>query len=109
VSWQAYRPQRGETLGTIAKRFELSIAELKRMNGIPAASWRLPATLVVPLESEASVGGTKLPLMDVHRVKPGDTLSAIAAHYRVRLADLKRWNPAAGVLQVGQKIYIRSP
>jgi membrane-bound lytic murein transglycosylase D len=109
VSWQAYHPQRGETLGTIAKRFELSVAELKRVNGIPAASWRLPETLVVPLESGASTGGTKLPISSVHHVKPGDTLSAIAGRYRVRLADLKRWNPAAGVLQVGQKIYIRSP
>jgi membrane-bound lytic murein transglycosylase D len=109
VSWQAYRPKPGETLGTIAKRFELSVAELKRVNRIPAASWRLPETLVVPLESEASAGRTKSPIEYVHRVNPGDTLSAIAARYRVRLADLKRWNPAAGVLQIGQNIYIRNP
>ena len=118
VSWQAYQPKPGETLGTIAKRFELSVAELKRVNGIAAGSWRLPETLVVPLESQSSTGATKLPIMyappipvqaAVHRVKPGDTLSAIAGRYRVRLADLKRWNPAASVLQVGQKIYIRSP
>ena len=43
----------------------------------------------------------------VHRVQAGDTLSAIAVRYGVRLADLRRWNPDARVLQIGQRIYIR--
>ena len=42
----------------------------------------------------------------VHRVEAGDTLSAIAARYRVRLADLRRWNPGVEVLQIGQRIYL---
>jgi len=43
-----------------------------------------------------------------HRVRPGDTLSGIAARYRVRLSDLKRWNPGIRLLHINQKIYIRS-
>jgi len=42
----------------------------------------------------------------VHRVESGDTLSAIARRYDVRLADLRRWNPGVDVLQIGQKIYL---
>jgi LysM repeat protein len=42
----------------------------------------------------------------VHRVERGDTLSAIALRYGVRLADLKRWNPGVEVLQIGQRIYL---
>ena len=118
VSWQVYRPARGETLARIADRFRLSLAELKRVNGIPARSSQVPPTLVVPISEDAGAAASQLrimyappvasaPLRHVHRVRPGDTLSSIAAKYKVRLADLKRWNPGAGVLHVGEKIYIR--
>jgi LysM repeat protein len=40
-------------------------------------------------------------------VKKGDTLSSIAARYRVSVAALKGWNQNTKLLQVGQKIYIR--
>jgi LysM repeat protein len=43
----------------------------------------------------------------VHRVKQGDTLSSIAARYRVRISDLKAWNRLGRYLQIGQSIYIR--
>jgi membrane-bound lytic murein transglycosylase D len=55
--------------------------------------------------SSASAGGTR-PKQAVHRVVQGDTLSGIAARYGVRLADLRRWNPGAEVLQIGQPIYL---
>jgi len=48
VSWQVYRPQRGDTLGKLAKKFGLSISELKRVNGIPERSWAIPKLLLVP-------------------------------------------------------------
>ena len=117
VSWEVYEPERGETLVKIADKFGLSVPELKRVNGIPSQSSRVPATLVVPIEAEAVEDGMKLPIMyappvgtvrQVHRVKRGDTLGGIAKRYRVRLSDLKRWNPGLRLLQIGQKIYIRS-
>jgi membrane-bound lytic murein transglycosylase D len=117
VSWEVYQPEKGETLQKIAAKFEFSLAELKRVNGIPPGSSRVPATMVVPIEAEAAAIGAKLPIMyaapvaavrHVHRVKPGDTLSGIAKRYRVRISDLKRWNPATGILRIGQKIYIRA-
>ena len=122
VSWQVYRPKAGETLGKIAQKFQISIAELKRVNGVPTHSWRVPPNLVVPIDpgARASSEAVKLPIMyappipvpgavrQVHRVKPGDTLSSIATVHKVRLSDLKRWNPGVGVLQIGQKIYIRA-
>jgi membrane-bound lytic murein transglycosylase D len=116
VSWEIYHPLKGETLAKIADKFELSIAELKRVNGIDMRSSRVPQTLVVPTEAEAAVVSAKLPIMyappigevrDVHRVKSGDTLSGIANRYRVRVSDLKRWNPGVGLLRINQKIYIR--
>jgi membrane-bound lytic murein transglycosylase D len=116
VSWQVYRPKGGETLGKIAARFKLSIAQLKRVNGIPQRSWQVPKVLVVPMDGEIKKQAGTLPIMysapipvvrHVHRVKRGDTLSSIAARYRVRVSDLKAWNRLGRYLQIGQRINIR--
>ena len=115
VSWQVYRPKRGDTLGSIAKKFQLPITQLKRVNGIAQRSWNVPKVLVVPMDGEAKEAGS-LPIMyappvpvvrHVHRVRKGDTLSSIAARYRVRVSDLKAWNRLGRYLQVGQEIHIR--
>jgi membrane-bound lytic murein transglycosylase D len=118
VSWQVYNPRTGETLVGIAKKFDLSLAELKRVNGIPNASSKVPRFLVVPMNGQAK-SAIAMPIMyappipvygkarAVHVVKQGDTLGSIAARHRVSVAQLKRWNQLGRYLQVGQKIYIR--
>jgi membrane-bound lytic murein transglycosylase D len=120
VSWQVYHPEPREKLAEIAKEFGMSLAELKRVNGIPAHSSRVPKELVVPKNDEAKATLAELPLMyappiarqgparSVHVVKKGDTLGSIAAKHRVSVSRLKSWNPQVGrFLQIGQKIYIR--
>jgi membrane-bound lytic murein transglycosylase D len=119
VSWEVYVPKQGEKLDAIAKRFDISVAELRRVNGIPAKSTRMPKELVVPKNGEAKATLAELPLMyappipqygaarAVHTVKKGDTLSSIAAKYRVSVARLKAGNQLGRHLQIGQKIYIR--
>jgi membrane-bound lytic murein transglycosylase D len=118
VSWQVYHPRPGEKLADIAKKFDLSIAELRRVNGIANGSSRVPRILVVPMNGEAK-SALAMPIMyappipvygrarAVHVVKQGDTLGSIAARYRVSVAALKSWNQTGRFLQVGQKIYIR--
>jgi membrane-bound lytic murein transglycosylase D len=119
VSWKVYEPKHGEKLEAIAKRFEITLAQLKRVNGIPASSSRVPSELVVPMNDDAKASLADLPLMyappvphrgparAVHVVKPGDTLGSIARRYRTNVASLKRGNQLGRFLQVGQKIYIR--
>lgn len=117
VSWEVYHPKHGETFGRLAKKFRVTIAELKKVNGVPARSWRVPKVLVVPMSAEAREA-VKLPVMyrppipvygsvrAVHRVKRGETLSGIAKRYHVSVAQLKRWNRVGKYLHVGQRIYI---
>jgi membrane-bound lytic murein transglycosylase D len=119
VSWQVYHPKQGEKLEAVANRFHISVNELRRVNGIPPRSTRMPKELVVPKNPEARETLAELPLMyappipqrgparAVHVVKHGDTLSSIARRYRVSVTSLKSWNQVGRHLQVGQKIYIR--
>ncbi|HEX7053534.1 MAG TPA: transglycosylase SLT domain-containing protein [Burkholderiales bacterium] len=118
VSWKVYHPKRGETFGKLAKKFGVTINELKKVNGVSRRSWRVPKVLVVPTRAEAREA-VKLPVMYrppipvrgtlglVHKVRRGDTLWSIARRYHVSVADLKRWNRVGKVLRIGQRIYVR--
>ena len=115
VSWQAYHPRRGESLEAIAKKFGLTLARLREVNGIAPRSRGAPALLVVPLNGSADA--ERLPIMYAppipvsrpravsHTVRLGETLAAIAQRYRVSVDDLKRWNQI-GRLAAGQKLTI---
>jgi membrane-bound lytic murein transglycosylase D len=110
-----------------AKLAEMPVREFKALNpGFSRPLVRSSKGLRIVLPSEkvaifhenlakldrqtgASAGGTRAPKVNaphVHRVESGDTLSAIARRYDVRLADLRRWNPGVDVLQIGQNIYL---
>jgi membrane-bound lytic murein transglycosylase D len=118
VSWKVYHPRPNEKLADIARKFDLSLAQLKRVNGIANASSRVPRIMVVPMNGEAK-SALAMPIMyappipvygparAVHVVKQGDTLSSIAKRHRVSVASLKSGNQLGRFLQVGQKIYIR--
>jgi len=117
VSWRAYTPRRGEKLEGIAKRFGLTLAQLKEVNGIGPRDRALPALLVVPAGQSADLG--KLPIMYapplpvpaprmiVHVVRMGETLTGIASRYRVSPEDIRRWN-RIGRLSAGQRLTIHA-
>jgi len=117
VSWQTYQPKHGDSLEAIAKRFGVSLAQLKEVNGITPRARAMPAVLVVPTHGARESG--RLPIMYappiplagprsfVHTVKAGETLPGIAARYRVKVEDLRRWNKI-GRLAVGQKLMVQT-
>ncbi len=119
VSWQTYQPKPGERLDAVAKRFGVSLAQLREVNGVTARTQGVPSLLVVPVNGSASDMGSSLPLMyappvpvaaiqtRVHTVKAGETLVSIAGRYKVTPDDLRRWNPM-GRLTVGQQLRIQT-
>jgi membrane-bound lytic murein transglycosylase D len=115
VSWQIYHPQRRDSLASIAKKYKIGLAQLKRVNGIPAYSSRVPKVMVVPLDGQAGEVAAKLPLQyaapgaagRLHTVRRGETLSGIAARYGTSVAALKRLNGGSTFLRIGQKLRIR--
>jgi len=120
VSWQTYEPKPGDRLEAIAKKFGVSLAHLREVNGITVRTKGLPSMLVVPANGATVDESTRTPIMyspplpvattrvQVHKVKAGDTLASIASHYRVTPDDLRRWNPI-GRLTVGQQLRIQTP
>ncbi|MGI5876794.1 MAG: LysM peptidoglycan-binding domain-containing protein [Dethiobacteria bacterium] len=83
---------RGETLWSIAKSFNITIAELQKANGLTDTKILPGQVLQIPVK--------------IHTVKPGDNLSQIAYNYGVSLASLKAANPdiTSDKIFPGQKI-----
>ncbi len=84
-TWHTVRT--GETLGSIAARYGVTVGDLQRWNELDdpdrvKAGQRLRVGAATPTGSSAVS----------HTVQAGDTLSGIAAHYGVSTSDLQRWN-----------------
>lgn len=122
ASWQFYPARRGEKLDGIARKFGITAARLKAINGIPSRK-KVAAgqTLLVPLGKHDSASDliiAKAPEIAaeepaarnskrVHIVARGETLLGIAKRYSVSAAQLKAWNHLkSNRLALGQKLAV---
>lgn len=124
-SWQAYALQPGEKLEQVAPRFGITLADLKRVNGLHGKIRVQPGqTLLVPSqgESEVDIAAFTAPepapptpaasnnTSKFHTVKKGETLQAIARRYNLSVATLKQANKIKGnALKVGSRLAIATP
>lgn len=80
-----YRVVSGDTLYSIAKKFGVSIDELKRENNLSSNLLNVGQVLVIPKKNDAT-----------YVVKKGDTLYGIANKFNVTVDELKRLNNLFG-------------
>lgn len=124
--WIEYKVRSGDSLGRIAQRHGSSVAALQRANGLKGSSTiRVGQTLRIPprqtgsADAQLAAAGEPAELVKVaaaadaaaprlHKVKSGQTLTAIARQYRVSLADLQAVNGLrqADHIKVGQTLKI---
>lgn len=94
-----YVVRKGDTLWSIAKRYGISVNDLKNFNDLSSNSLSVGQTL--------KVSGTPSTDNEVYIVKQGDTLYGIASRFGVSVDELKSYNNLSGnVLSIGQQLYI---
>ncbi len=92
-----YIVKSGDTLWNIAKKYNISVDEMKTANGLTTNMLSIGQQLVIPSTSEYKM----------YIVKSGDSLWKIAQNYDVNVNDLIRLNNlTTDVLQIGQVLLI---
>jgi len=105
VSWQTYQAKPGERQEAIARKFGITLAELRDVNDLPARSTlRQPRQLLVPAGDPAQAGELAVAAMETvpaepaaqsarrHKVAKGETLASIARHYGIGVKQLRAMN-----------------
>jgi len=121
---KVHKVRRGETLGGIANKNKVSIANLRRWNNIKGNTIRAGQNLKIQSSSRVAVAKTTVKQKDVapiqsekeavattklaqvpdsisanlisHKIKPGETLDIIAEKYNVNVDDLRAVNKISG-------------
>lgn len=88
-----YIVQPGDTLFSIAKRYNISVNQLATANGLAWNSWLyIGQRLIIPGQATETNTGAVRADDNVYMVKRGDTLTSIALRLGIRLADLAAEN-----------------
>lgn len=125
LRWQQYKVVSGDTLGTVAQRFNTTVSALQRNNDLRGNIIVIGQQLLIPQpaanaqayslsadnrlaakQNKAPPGRSKTE----YRVKNGDSLWLIAQRHKVGVRELAKWNGMApgDTLSVGRKLVIWS-
>ena len=114
VSANTYTVQKGDSLSRIAITYNISVAELKRLNQLNSDLIRVQQTLRVS-ESSSVTAPTNVKPVAVVKVKTytvvsGDSLSKIASRFSITVANLMAWNNLkSSVIHPGQVLKVANP
>ncbi|GAB5414368.1 MAG: LysM peptidoglycan-binding domain-containing protein [Congregibacter sp.] len=97
VTWEHYRIRRGDSLITIAKRFDTQVGLLREVNNIRGNLIRAGDTLMIPNseaweQSLAMAKTGRTGIRRAYRVRSGDSLYVIASRFNVTIDDIITWN-----------------
>jgi LysM repeat protein len=96
-----YSVRQGDSLFTLAKKFNTTAKKIKEVNRLKADSIQVGQTL--------KIAAGPLFGLDVYKVKNGDTPSIIAQRYNMNLNDFLRINNLSknSKIYTGQQVYIQ--
>lgn len=114
-----YTVRRGDTLGSIAKRFHTTVTKIREMNDLGSSELRIGQRLVVgghgPTAPVVKTPEPRLPGKEahgrarrIHTVRSGESLWSIAKKLGTSVAELRSENGLAGqsTVKVGQRLKI---
>ena len=93
----SYVVEKGDTLYSIAKKFDISVNKLKEYNNLTTNLLGVGQKLIIPIEEETT-----------YVVKSGDTLYSIAREYNTTIEEIKRLNNLTNNnLSIGQILIVK--
>ena len=101
ISGNYYTVQRGDSLWSIAKKFGVTVNELKDANNLSSNILSIGQLLKIPTQEQETTTS------DTYIVKSGDSLYSIAQKYNTTVDSIRRKNNlTSNLLSIGQKLII---
>ena len=98
-----YIVQKGDTLYSVSKKFNLSIDDIKRLNNLTNDNLYIGQELII-IETTKPIINDEY---DIYEVEKGDSLWAIANRYNIRVNDLIDLNNLTDLtISIGQKLLV---
>jgi membrane-bound lytic murein transglycosylase D len=126
VHFNFHTVKRGDTLSTIARRYKVSLAELRQANELTARSRiRANQTLMIPqrptpglpravaqvasvADASAASARTPTPIPSTYLVRRGDTLYGIARRFDTTVDQIKQLNRlSSNRINIGDRLTVR--
>lgn len=107
---QLYTVQAGDNLSSIARRFNVTVADLKQWNNMADNNVKLNTQLkILTAETAEELRENAVATQEIaYVVVAGDNLAAIARKHQVSVADIQKWNNLSGTqIAVGAKLIIQ--
>lgn len=113
IKWERHEVMQGETLSSIAKRYNTNPDAIRDINGLKKSRIAPGKHLLIPIdingknhdETYLSMAQVNKQQQILYRVRRGETLVKIAKRHNVTVADIKEWNKGMGKsIRAGQKI-----
>jgi membrane-bound lytic murein transglycosylase D len=107
--------RKGENLGGIAKKYNVSVNQLKSWNNLKGLTIHPGQKLTLYNSGAPMAQVNKAPVKRStssthHTVKSGETLGIIADKYKCNVTDLQEWNSLRSTkLQIGQQLKVYPP
>ncbi len=101
----------GESLTTIAAKYKVSVASLKKWNNLTRdtiqAKQKLRVQPGLAVSPAPTVARSSVEPFLWHKIRSGESLWVLAKKYRVTVADIKKWNKLSGNdVRANQKLKI---
>ena len=102
ITLNTYTVQKGDSLYQIAKKYNTTIDELKKINNLTSNTLSIGQKIIFPTTSEQE--DTEY---DYYTVQKGDSLYQIGIKYNITANELKKLNNiSSDLLSIGQKIKV---
>ncbi len=107
--------RRGESLGSISKKYQVSITNIKRWNHLKNSTIHPGQSLTIftsgnPVAEPDTPPVQRSASLQTHVVKKGESLGSVSKKYKCSVTDLKEWNNITNnTIYAGQKLKVYPP